>query len=201
MKKLAYVFLIIGIVFVGLSIGLTSYSNIKYNQLLESFSSNPEDLSSLESLKEDETSKEYKITEDMIGIIEIPTIELKYPILEGIEKDVLKQAVGHFKSSALPGEGSNMTLIGHNNFILAEPFKNLHKVEKGDIVNIITNTDKFSYEVTKIYKVTPYDKNVVKESEDTKVTLITCTASSSERLVVEATLITEDITNADKKAN
>lgn len=192
MKKLAYVFLGIGIVFLALSIGLTSYSNIKYNKLLESFNSSSNDLSNLEHLKE-ESSKEYDITEDMIGIIEIPAIKLEYPILEGTDKDVLKKAVGHFKSSALPGEGSNMTLIGHNNFILAEPFKNLHKVKEGEVVNIITSTDKYAYEVTKIYTVDPYDKSVVKESEDTKLTLITCTNKDSERLVVEATLIPDDI--------
>lgn len=194
MKKLPYVFLGLGVVFIALSIGLTSYSNVKYNRLLESFNSSSEDLSDLEHLKEENT-QEYKITEDMIGIIEIPSIELKYPILEGTDKDVLKTAVGHFESSALPGEGSNMTLIGHNNFILAEPFKYLNKVIEGDLVHIITSEEKYTYEVTKIYKVDPYDKDVVKESEDTKLTLITCTSKDSERLVVEALLVPDDIVN------
>lgn len=194
MKKLPFVFLGIGVVFIAMSIGLTSYSNIKYNKLMESFNSSSSDLSDLEHLKED-INQEYKITEDMIGIIEIPSIDLKYPILEGIGKDVLNNAVGHFESSSLPGKGSNMTLIGHNNFILAEPFKNLHKVIEGDIVKIITTEEKYTYEVSKIYKVDPYDKSVVKESVDTKLTLITCTDKDSERLVVEALLIPENISS------
>lgn len=196
MKKFAYVFLIMGITFVVLSIGLTSYSNIKYNQLINSFQENKDYLASLEQIKEHDEKTDYKITEDMIGIIEIPSINLQYPIMEGTDKNVLNKAVGHFKVSALPGEGSNMTLIGHNNFILAEPFKKLDKVKKGELVKIITTTDVYNYEVTKIYTTDAYDKDVVKKSEDTKVTLITCTNDASKRLVVEAILVLDEASDS-----
>ena len=193
MKKLAYGLLIIGAILVLLAIGLTSYSNIKYNQLVSKFEENYENLSFLENIKDSENTDTDKITDDMIGLIEIPSINLKYPILEGTDEKVLKQAVGHFESSALPGEGSNMTLIGHNNFILSEPFKKLDKVKEGDSVSIKTIDNQYHYEVVKIYTVDPYNKDIVKRSDETKLTLVTCTDDTSKRLVVEALLLNDNI--------
>lgn len=195
MKRFAYGFLCIGAILIVLSIGLTSFSNVKYNQLINNFEESSENIAFLENIKDSENNKSDKITDDMIGIIKIPSINLKYPILEGTDDKVLKQAVGHFTSSALPGEGSNMTLIGHNNFILSEPFKKLDNVKEGELVTISTLDKDYTYEVVKIYTVDPYNKDVVKKSTETKLTLITCTDDASERLVVEALLVPEDIIN------
>lgn len=195
MKKFAYGFLCIGVILIILSIGLTSFSNVKYNKLINNFEESSENIAFLENIKDSENNKSDKITDEMIGIIKIPSINLKYPILEGTDDKVLKQAVGHFTSSALPGEGSNMTLIGHNNFILSEPFKKLDNVKEGELVTISTLEKDYTYEIVKIYTVDPYNKDVVKKSTETKLTLITCTDDASERLVVEALLVPEDFIN------
>lgn len=199
MKKLAYGFLTIGLVLIVLSIVLTSFSNIKYNNLVNSFEENLSNIHNLENIKDDLETDSDNITEDMIGLIKIPVINLKYPILEGTNTKVLKQAIGHFEVSALPGETGNMTLIGHNNFILAEPFKNLDKLSVGDIVTITTTEQDYTYQVTKSYTVDPYNTNVVKQGNKTKLTLITCTNNSQKRLVVEALLSDTTIDNNNKE--
>lgn len=188
MKKLAYGFLIIGLILIVLSIGLTSFSNIKYNALVDSFEENISNINNLKNLKDSTDIEKDNITEDMIGLIKIPVINLKYPILEGTDSKVLKKAVGHFEVSALPGETGNMTLIGHNNFVLAEPFKNLDKLSSGDLITITTTERDYNYQVIKSYTVDPYNTNVVKQSDETKLTLITCTDDAEKRLVVEALL-------------
>lgn len=188
MKKLAYGFLSIGLLLIVLSIGLTSFSNIKYNSLVNSFEQNLSNINALENIKNSTNNNKDLITEDMIGLIKIPTINLKYPILEGINSKVLKQAVGHFEMSALPGEKGNMTLIGHNKFILAEPFKDLDKLSAGDLITITTTERDYKYQVIKSYTVDPYNTSVVKQSDETKLTLITCTDDAEKRLVVEALL-------------
>lgn len=188
MKKLAYGFLSIGLLLIVLSIGLTSFSNIKYNSLVNSFEQNLSNINALENIKNSTNNNKDLITEDMIGLIKIPTINLKYPILEGITSKVLKQAVGHFEMSALPGEKGNMTLIGHNKFILAEPFKDLDKLSAGDLITITTTERDYKYQVIKSYTVDPYNTSVVKQSDETKLTLITCTDDAEKRLVVEALL-------------
>lgn len=195
MKKLALGFLIIGLTLVLLSIGLTSFSNLKYNKLVNNFEENLANISELTQLKDSINSEKDNITEEMIGLIKIPAIDLKYPILEGIESKTLKYAVGHFKETALPGEGGNMTLIGHNNFILAEPFKNLDKLSKGDNVVITTLDKTYTYQISKSYTVESSDKKVIEQSSETKLTLITCTDNAKKRLVVEALLISENANN------
>ena len=191
MKKISYWFLGIGVTLGILSIALTYFSTAKYNKLVNQFETNQSNIQQLQDIKESSTSTTDKITDDMIGLIEIPSINLKYPILEGIDDSVLKQAVGHFPSSALPGEGSNITLIGHNNFILAEPFKRLSLVSEGDIVNIITQNTTYKYQVVKYYVVDAYNTDIVSPSEEEKLTLVTCTGDARERFVVEALLAPE----------
>lgn len=188
MKKLAYGFLSIGLLLIVLSIGLTSFSNIKYNSLVNSFEKNLSNINTLENLKDATSENKDLITEDMIGLIKIPVINLNYPILEGTDSKVLKKAVGHFEVSSLPGEAGNMTLIGHNKFILAEPFKNLDKLSAGDLITITTTEKDYNYQVIKSYTVDPYNTSVVKQSDETKLTLITCTDDAEKRLVVEALL-------------
>ena len=191
MKKISYCFLGIGIALGVISIALTSFSNAKYNKLVNQFETNQSNIQQLQDLKESNTSKTDKITDDMIGLIEIPSINLKYPILEGIDDTVLKQAVGHFPSSALPGEGSNTTLIGHNNFILAEPFKRLSLLSEGDVINIITQNTTYKYQVVKYYIVDAYNTDIVSPSDEEKLTLVTCTDDAQDRFVVEALLAPE----------
>lgn len=195
MKKLAYGFLTIGLILIVLSIGLTSFSNIKYNKLVNTFEANISNINDLEHLKGELNKDKDNITDDMIGLVKIPAINLKYPILEGTSSKVLKQAIGHFEVSALPGETGNMTLIGHNNFILAEPFKNLDKLSVGDVVIITTTEQDYTYQVTKFYTVDPYNTNVVKQDKKTKLTLITCTDNAQKRFVVEALLSDKSVDN------
>lgn len=188
MKKLAYGFLAIGIVLVVLAIGLNSFSNLQYKKLINDFENNTENIAQLENIKDSQNNEKDKITEDMIGLIKIPSIDLKYPILEGIEDKVLKKAVGHFEVSALPGEEGNMTLIGHNNFILSEPFKDIDRLSSGDLVTITTSDKDYTYQVIKTYTVDPYNKDIVKQGDETKLTLVTCTDDANKRFVVEALL-------------
>lgn len=199
MKKISYCFLGIGLIFGILSASLTFISTAKYNKLVNQFEANQSNIQQLQSIKDSTISKTDKITDDMIGLIEIPAINLKYPILEGIEDTILKQAVGHFPSSALPGEGNNTTLIGHNNFILAEPFKKLSLISEGDSINIITKDTTYKYQVVKYYIVDAYNTDIVKPSEEEKLTLVTCTDDASKRLVVEAILTPDTLSNTTQK--
>ena len=192
MKKFSYIIIGIGLTLVIFAISLVTFSNYTYKRLINSFEENKDNISFLEDIKNNENKEKSEITEEMIGLIKIPSIDLKYPILEGTENKILKQSVGHFESTSLPGESGNMTLIGHNNFILSEPFKNLDKVSIGELITISTTQKDYKYEVIKSYTVDPYDKSIVKSSEDTKLTLVTCTDDASERYILEALLISED---------
>lgn len=60
--------------------------------------------------------------------------------------EAVAYAVAHYDSSAKPGQGGNIVLAGHNNY-LGEVFRDLHALEPGDEVILYTETGEFHYRV------------------------------------------------------
>ena len=50
----------------------------------------------------------------VIGIIEIPSIDIRYPVMEGTGSDILNAGIGHIPETAGIGEVGNCVLCGHN---------------------------------------------------------------------------------------
>ena len=53
--------------------------------------------------------------DEMMGIVEIPKIDIKLPIYHTTDEDVLKQAAGHLEGSSLPigGKSTHTPLSPH----------------------------------------------------------------------------------------
>jgi LPXTG-site transpeptidase (sortase) family protein len=56
----------------------------------------------------------------------------------------LRSGVGHDRDSASPGEAGNIILLGHNN-TAGEVFRNLRNLTTGDVVQVYTADQRFSY--------------------------------------------------------
>lgn len=123
-----------------------------------------------------------------IGIVEIPKIDVKAGILKGTDDYTLGYAIGHFEETVMPGEVGNCALAGHSNYIGAEYFKNLHKLKKGDKINITTSKDKYTYSVTEIFEVDPSNIEVLEQTKDATLTLVTCTPGAKKRVIVKGKL-------------
>ena len=50
----------------------------------------------------------------IIGIIEIPSIDIRYPVMEGTGVAVLIAGIGHIPETARFGESGNCVRCGHN---------------------------------------------------------------------------------------
>ena len=128
-----------------------------------------------------------------IGIIEIASIDLKLPIVEGVENSKLKVAVGHLPSSAEIAEEGNCIIAGHRNYTYGEMFNRLDEVNVGDIIQIkITNGSVYEYKVYAITVVEPGSELLFECDEgQCKLTLITCTPvrKATHRLLVMAELM------------
>ena len=182
MKKIGTVLMIVGAMFIALVVGLNIYSEYKYNSLMDGYVS-PSDGNIVD---EDEDDNEM-IFSDTIGVLEIPSINLKNPILDGIGTDVLRKAVGRFTQSSAIGSTGTTTLIGHNKYILNQPFKRLDEVEIGEEVKIYVEDNEYNYIVREIYTVLPSDTGVLapRGGDYPALILITCTDNAEERYVVE----------------
>lgn len=127
---------------------------------------------------------------NVIGIMEIPKIDLKVAVAEGTDKKTLKKAVGHFEGSAMPGEAGNFAVAGHRSYTYNEFFNRLNEVEVGDEIKVKTTKGEFVYEVTDIFVVEPHEVWVLDPTPEPTITLVTCTPIrvGTHRLIVKGKL-------------
>lgn len=122
--------------------------------------------------------------EDVIGIIEIEAIDIRYPVLEGAGDSQIRYAIGHISETAGLGEKGNCVLCGHNGSRNGTFFTNLNQLSVGDKVKI---TDKkgevHMYEVADTCIIGPYDNTVKKQSDEEILTLLTCANKGTKRFV------------------
>ncbi|CDA58899.1 sortase [Clostridium sp. CAG:245] len=143
---------------------------------------NKEETQQSESLPELEF-KGYKIE----GIIEIPKINIKYPIIDHTNEETMKVSITKFWGPQA-NEIGNYTVAGHNNKdgTMFGKTKYLQIGDKIKLTNLKNET--IEYEIFKIYSIDPDDVSCVESVENgtREITLITCTNGHKNRLVTKA---------------
>jgi sortase A len=147
-----------------------------------------------ESLADTEINLEEKILEDLDTTLSIETLNIEGKIVQGESSLAMNDGFWHFPTSVFPGDRGNVVIIGHR-FLHLPPRKdtlfNLEDIKIGDRI-VISQEDKndLTYVVVETKEVQPNDVSVIQESQDHRLTLITCTPlwTSEKRLVVIAKL-------------
>ena len=150
----------------------TSDGNSIFNQLEDSASSS------------NTTNRTYK-GYGVLGTMEIPATNFKYPVLDKVTKSSIETSVAFLYGVGLNQPG-NSVIIGHNyrNNLF---FSNNKKLNVGDKI-YITDLDgnKVTYTIYNKFETTPEDTSFYQR--DTagipEVTLSTCTDDSSARLII-----------------
>lgn len=181
MKRiLGKILILLGIYIIGLVLYL-NYNTSKINkQMVEEY----RNVVKHEKIKNDE----YSIG-DVIGVLTIPKINLEVAIKRGVDNKVLKDAVGHFENTSMPGDYGNFAVAGHRAYTSNKFFSNLDEVQVGDEINVLSEGENFKYKVNNIEVVTPDKVEVVNSNNKNKkeITLVTCTPkyTGSHRLIVK----------------
>ncbi len=131
-----------------------------------------------------------RVTGNAIAVLDIPDYSIRGQIVEGTDDETLKNYIGKFAGSADPGQIGNFSLAAHNN-IYTELFRNLHKVQVGDKVRVVTKTHEYIYTVTSTQTVDPTRTDVLKGGTKREITMITCTQAATKRIVVKGELTSE----------
>lgn len=128
--------------------------------------------------------------DNIIGILEIPKLDVNVAILEGTDDRALKYTVGYYPGTAKPGESGNCVLLGHRNYVYGHYFRHLDKLQLGDTVIIRTIDNDYTYTVSDSFVVKPEDTWVLKQNTNFEITMITCTpvGDYSNRLIVKGVL-------------
>lgn len=112
----------------------------------------------------------YPVEGDNIGILTIPALGQKLPIIEGTGVEDLKKGVGHFAQSVLPGEKDNCVLSGHRDTV----FSKLGELKIGDQLIVQTSAGTYTYEIKRIRIVDKDDKTVIVPADHAVLTVTTC---------------------------
>lgn len=123
----------------------------------------------------------------MVGTIEIPAINLKYPILAEASKGAIEVAVAVYDGVGLNKVG-NTTIVGHN-YRDGTFFSNNKKLVEGDKIYITDTTgQKVTYVIYKIFTTSPEDSSFLDRDTQGKreITLDTCTDDAKSRLIIFA---------------
>ncbi|MDQ0215278.1 sortase A [Oikeobacillus pervagus] len=193
MNKLGSVFILIGIsllLFVAFTKGKTY---IEQKKLMKEYTS----LTFTEAIEESSEQPEPE-NGDVLGILEIPKIDLKTPIAEGARAEDIRYAVGHLPSSGKVGnlgkKNQNFAIAGHRSYTYGKFFNRLDELNEGNNIIVYARNKIFTYKVFDKKIVKPTDVDVMNPLKDQSIiTLITCHPkySDKERLIVFSELVSE----------
>jgi len=125
-----------------------------------------------------------------IGILTIDSIDLRLPIMEGVDEPELRIAPGRVPQTAAVGEVGNAVIAGHRNFTFGSMFNRLGEVGIGDMMEFqAMSGEVMSFEVFEILVITPCDQIAfIQPQNESIITLYTCTPirEATHRLLVRA---------------
>ena len=122
-----------------------------------------------------------------LGEIEIARLGVAAMILEGTDERTLRHAVGHIAGTPFPGQKGNVAIAGHRDTF----FRALRNVRHGDEITLTTLNGSYLYGVDAMQVVGPEDTQVLNDSGDSILTLVTCypfyfVGPSPKRFIVRA---------------
>jgi LPXTG-site transpeptidase (sortase) family protein len=90
--------------------------------------------------------------------------------------DTLESQIAWLGDTGWPGLGGNIGLAGHVSLKDGSdgPFRNLDELKKGDLLEVYTSQKVYTFKINELAKVGGGDISVIAQSDDTRLTLITC---------------------------
>lgn len=186
MKKLKILIVLLGILVFVISfiIGL-KFFYMKYRKNKQLKIANEIINSNYQNEIEMITNEELELNKNIIGILEIPEIELIAPVKEGTSEKILKEAIGHFSESSY--WNGNVALASHNRSRYVHYFENINKLQTGNEIIYKTKFGTRKYEVYESNIISETDWSVIENTGKNIITLITCIKNVPEsRLCVRA---------------
>lgn len=121
--------------------------------------------------------REFGFSEDMIGYISIPKMDVELPVYLGASAENLDRGAAHLSMTSLPvgGDNTNAVIAAHRGHATADMFSNIDVLQPGDTVTVTNYRETLRYQVADIAIIRPdeIDRVLIQPGRDL-VTLITC---------------------------
>lgn len=119
----------------------------------------------------------YGVEDEIIGVLEIPAIELTMPVYLGASDDHLAAGAAVLGNTSAPigGDDTNCVIAGHRGWRGADYFRHIDRLAVGDTVTLTNLWETLTYTVADIQIIQPHevDKIKIQQGRDL-LTLITC---------------------------
>jgi sortase A len=121
--------------------------------------------------------------------IQIPAMKVDHPVVQGDGWEQLKKGVAQHLGTPNPGQKGNLVLSAHND-VFGQIFRDLDQLKTGDTVILFTSQRTYTYVVRQSRIVTPNQVEVMAQSNEPIITLISCYPYmvDNKRIVVTAAL-------------
>ncbi len=139
-----------------------------------------------EDVQPEEHTTENGTTYYVDSVVNIPSLDISYPVLSDTSDELLKISLNKFWGPN-PNEIGNYVIVGHN-YKNKTFFGKLPDIQKGAIVELTDLKGKtIQYEVYDKYIVNPTDVQCTSQLTNGKreLTLITCTSTGKQRHVIK----------------
>ena len=161
----------------------------EYNrQLYAEKQCNLTDLEACEEPAADLTT--YGVADEIIGVLEIPAMELTMPVYLGASDAHLAAGAAVLGNTSAPigGDNTNCVIAGHRGWRGADYFRHIDKLAVGDTVRLTNLWETLTYTVADIQIIQPHQIERIKiQSNRDLLTVLTCHPYASggrERYVV-----------------
>ena len=132
----------------------------------------------------------YGVEDEIIGVLEIPAMELTMPVYLGASDEHLAAGAAVLGNTSAPigGDDTNCVIVGHRGRKGADYFRHIDRLQVGDTVTLTNLWKTLTYTVADIQIIQPHevDKIKIQQGRDL-LTLVTCHPYASggrERYVV-----------------
>lgn len=119
----------------------------------------------------------YGIEDEIIGVLEIPAMELTMPVYLGASDAHLAAGAAVLGNTSAPigGDNTNCVIAGHRGWNGADYFRHIDRLQVGDIVTLTNLWEMLTYTVADIQIIQPHevDKIKIQQGRDL-LTLLTC---------------------------
>lgn len=119
----------------------------------------------------------YGVEDEIIGVLEIPAMELTMPVYLGASDAHLAAGAAVLGNTSAPigGDSTNCVIAGHRGWRGADYFRHIDKLAVGDEVRITNLWETLTYTVADIQIIQPHevDKIKIQQGRDL-LTLLTC---------------------------
>lgn len=119
----------------------------------------------------------YGIEDEIIGVLEIPAMELTMPVYLGASDAHLAAGAAVLGNTSAPigGDNTNCVIAGHRGWRGADYFRHIDRLQIGDTVTLTNLWETLTYTVADIQIIQPHevDKIKIQQGRDL-LTLLTC---------------------------